>query len=84
MTKKDKLIARLLSCPSDFSWEDLRKLLLSLGFKESNAGKTSGSRIRFISEKYSPILLHKPHPKLIMKKYALKQVIEQLQKEGLL
>lgn len=58
MTKKEKLKDRLLSYPSDFTWDELKKLLLSFGYKESNAGKTSGSRVRFISDIYSPILLH--------------------------
>jgi len=84
MTKKEKLKERLLSCPSDFTWDDLRKILLSMGYRESSVGKTSGSRVRFISDEYPPILLHKPHPKLIVKKYMLKQVIELLKKEGLL
>lgn len=84
MTKIEKLQERLLSCPSDFTWAELKKLLLSFGFRESNVGKTSGSRVRFISEEYSPILLHKPHPRPVMKIYMLKQVIEQLKKEGLL
>ncbi len=84
MTKIEKLQERLLSCPSDFTWAELKKLLLSFGFRESNVGKTTGSRVRFISEEYSPILLHKPHPRPVMKIYMLKQVIEQLKKEGLL
>ncbi len=84
MTKKEKLKERLLSCPSDFTWAELKNLLLSLGYRESNVGKTSGSRVKFISDEHSPILLHKPHPKPVMKMYMLKQVIEQLKKEGLL
>lgn len=84
MTKKDKLKERLLNCPSDFTWDELKKLLLSLGYRESHVGKTSGSRVRFISDEYSPILLHKPHPKPVIKMCMLKQVVEQLKKEGLL
>ncbi|WP_131751203.1 MULTISPECIES: type II toxin-antitoxin system HicA family toxin [Legionella] len=84
MTKKEKLIERLLRCPNDFTWDELRTLLLSLGYKECNVGKTSGSRVRFISDVYSPIMLHKPHPRPVIKMYALKQIIEQLKKEGLL
>ena len=84
MTKKDKLKDRLLSHPSDFTWNELKKLLLSFGYRESNVGKTSGSRVRFISDVYSPILLHKPHPTPVIKMYMLKQIIEQLKKEGLL
>jgi len=82
MTKRDKLKERLLSYPSDFTWDELRKLLLSYGYRESNVGKTSGSRVRFISDNYSPIILHKPHPKPVIKMYMLKQVIDQLKKEG--
>jgi len=55
-----------------------------MGYRESHVGKTSGSRVRFISDEYPPILLHKPHPKPVEKKYMLTQVIELLKKEGLL
>ena len=84
MTKKEKLKERLLSCPTDFTWAELKSLLLSLGYRDNNVGKTSGSRVRFISDEHSPILLHKPHPKPVMKIYMLKQVIDQLKKEDLL
>jgi len=84
MTKKEKLKERLLSYPIDFTWDELKRLLLSFGYRESNVGKTSGSRVRFISDTHSPIILHKPHPKPVIKMYMLKQIIEQLKKEGLL
>lgn len=84
MSKKEKLQEHLQSCPSDFTWAELKKLLLSLGYKESNVGKTSGSRVRFISDEHSPILHHKPHPRSVIKIYMLKQIIEQLKKEELL
>lgn len=84
MTKIDKLKERLLSCPKDFTWDELKKFLNSLGYEESNKGKTSGSRVCFISKSTSMINLHKPHPKPIMKSYQLKQVIQHLQKERLL
>jgi hypothetical protein len=36
----------------------------------------------FIHEKVdTPIRLHKPHPKPILKEYVIKQVIEELKKE---
>ncbi|WP_131777841.1 type II toxin-antitoxin system HicA family toxin [Legionella fairfieldensis] len=84
MTRKEKLKERLLSYPTDFTWDELKKLLLSFGYRESTVGKTSGSRVRFISDVYSPIMLHKPHPRPVIKMYLLKQVIDQLKKEGLL
>lgn len=84
MTKIDKLKERLLSCPKDFTWDELRRILNSFEYVECNMGKTSGSRVRFIRKPNSMINLHKPHPKPIMKSYQIKQVIQQLQKEGLL
>lgn len=84
MTKIDKLQKRFLTKPTDFKWDELKVLLNGLGYKECNAGKTSGSRIRFIHEKHSDIILHKPHPRPELKSYQIKQVIDQLKKEGLL
>ena len=84
MTKIDKLQKRFLTKPTDFRWDELKTLLCSLGYEEYNAGKTSGSRVRFIHEKHSDIMLHKPHPRPELKGYQIKQIIEQLKKEGLL
>jgi hypothetical protein len=49
MTKKDKLLERFLSMPKDFSYQELKTLLNSLGYEESNLGKTSGSRVLFLN-----------------------------------
>lgn len=84
MTKIDKLRKRFLSKPKDFTWEELKALLKSLGFEEYNSGRTSGSRVRFIHVNYSDIILHKPHPNPELKSYQVKQIIIQLKKEGLL
>jgi len=84
MTQYDKLIERFLSKPKDFSWQELVKILSGLGYKQMSAGKTGGSRVRFIHEDNMPIVLHKPHPKLILKRYQLEDIIEQLTLEGLL
>ena len=62
MSKKDKLIERLKAKPHDFTLDEMDTLLSYFSFKRSNKGKTSGSRIIYISEFYSPIMLHKPHP----------------------
>jgi len=45
MSKKEKLMARLLSKPKDFTFEELIVLLGCLGYTEVNIGKTSGSRV---------------------------------------
>ncbi len=85
MSQKEKLLKRLLSVPSDFEWKELVTILSSLGFTEIAAGKTGGSRKKFIHHDLRLIInLHKPHPDNILKKYALKQVIETLKIGGLI
>lgn len=83
--QKDKLIERIKTIPKDFTFEEAEKLLGFFSYHICNKGKTSGSRIMFSSEKYkTKILLHKPHPQKELKEYQLKQLIEQLEREGLL
>lgn len=76
MSKKEKLIARFLSIPSDFHYDEMVKLLGYFGFEEVKKGKTSGSRVKFENAEGIPIMLHKPHPSGIMKKYQMRQVKE--------
>ncbi len=78
MTKKEKLITRFLSMPSDFHYDEMVKLVNYFGFEEVKKGKTSGSRVKFINRQGISIMLHKPHPSGIMKKYQLKQIREVL------
>ena len=84
MSSKDKLIARFLTLPSDFTFDELERLLTMLGYTKSNKGKTSGSRVVFKDKDGHPIMLHKPHPGNIVKQYAVRQVYEELQNKGLL
>lgn len=84
MGQKEKLIARLKSRPKDFTFNDAETLLGFLGYHRSNKGRTSGSRVIFISENHSPILLHKPHPRKELLTYQINQLLEHLKQEGLL
>lgn len=84
MSSKDKLIARFLTIPSDFTFDELERLLAIFGYEKSNKGKTSGSRVIFKDKDGHPIMLHKPHPGNIVKQYAVQQVLEELQSKGLL
>lgn len=84
MSSKDKLIARFLTIPSDFTFDELERLLAIFGYEKSNKGKTSGSRVIFKDKDGHPIMLHKPHPGNIVKQYAVRQVLEELQSKGLL
>ena len=84
MTKKDKLLVRFLSIPKDFTYNELKTLLNSLGYEESNLGKTSGSRVLFYNEKTGhEFKIHKPHPGNIIKTYLMKYIYEQI-KENIL
>ncbi|MGD9153499.1 MAG: type II toxin-antitoxin system HicA family toxin [Gammaproteobacteria bacterium] len=82
MNSFNKLSKRLMSKPKDFSWAELKKLLAVLGYKETNSGKTSGSRAKFIHSKHAPISLHKPHPKPILKNYQIKHILDTLMQRG--
>jgi hypothetical protein len=84
VSRREKLIVRFLSCPKDFTWEELTTLLIGFGFTPVSTGKTGGSRRRFVNESGVMINLHKPHPQNILKRYQLEQVRDLLQIEGLL
>lgn len=84
MSKKDKLVSKLLKSPSDFTWDELVTLLNKLGYYKTNAGKTSGSRVRFICKDRPPVTMHRPHPGSKLKRYQVKDLIKYLQREGLL
>ena len=84
MGQKEKLIQRLRSKPKDFTFEDAETLLKYLKYTRSNKGKTSGSRVMFMSNEHGSIVLHKPHPQKELKTYQIKQLLEILEQEGLL
>ena len=85
MSQKEKLLAKLLSLSKTFTFEDAETLLGYYSFKRNNKGKTSGSRVVFINEDSNiKIILHKPHPRKELVEYQMKQLIQQLESEGLI
>ena len=85
MGQKEKLISKLKSNPKDLTFDEVESLLGYLTYHRSNKGKTSGSRVMFKSDKYkTKILLHKPHNRKELLEYQVKQLIEQLEQEGLI
>jgi hypothetical protein len=82
--KKEKLIERLLSRPSDFTFDETTTLLGHFGYSISTAGKTSGSRVTFADAEGDYIRLHKPHPRKILKQYQVDDIIKALLERGLL
>ncbi len=82
MTKAEKLLYRFLSRPKDFTYNELLRLLSSLGYKEQQG---SGSRVVFFNEEIKHnIKLHKPHPGNVLKRYQIELVIQELRTNGLL
>lgn len=83
MSKKDKLIKRLLSKPKDFTFDEMVTLLRYFDYKFVQGG--TGSGVKFSKEGSNEIInFHKPHPNGKLKVYVLKQVIEKLRRDGLI
>ena len=83
MVQRDKLIQRLKSKPTDFTFDELETLLGFLGYHRSDKGHTSGSRIVFTSDLHGRIMLHRPHPSNVLKRYQIKLLL-QLEREELI
>jgi len=81
--KKDKLIARLISKPKDFTFDEAKAILELCGYAESNAGRTSGSRVCFTKGR-KVFRMHKPHPRKELLRYQVIELIDELKEEGLL
>jgi predicted RNA binding protein YcfA (HicA-like mRNA interferase family) len=82
MTSSDKLLERFKRLPSDFTFDELDRLLTRFGYERSNKGKTSGSRIIYKNNNNRPIMIHRPHPGNIIKIYAMKQILDHLRDLG--
>ena len=84
MGTKEKLRERFMKMPSDFTFDEMIRLLEGYGYVKSDKGRTSGSRVIFKNGDKRPIMLHKPHPGNIVKGYAMKQVYDDLKEAGLI
>jgi predicted RNA binding protein YcfA (HicA-like mRNA interferase family) len=81
MAAIDKLIERFKASPSDFSWDDLVRLLRHFGYTEQ---KGKGSRRKFKARGRATLMLHEPHPAKTVKQYMARYVRDTLEAEGLL
>ena len=81
MSRIEKLKKRFLDQPSDFTWEELTRLLSHFGYRQIEG---SGSRACFQGKNLPQIRLHKPHSPKVVRGYAMKDVKELLEAEGLL
>lgn len=82
MSKKDKLVKRLMEKPKDFSFDEMAALLSYYEYELKQGG---GSGVKFIKKGSNEVInFHRPHPSGILKRYVLDQVIEKLRKDELL
>ena len=80
MSKRDKLINRFKSIPSDFTFDELSTLLRREGYRQLEG---TGSRVGFYKEQTNHMIkVHKPHPGSICKKYALRETLQRLEEAG--
>ena len=82
VSTKEKLRERFMRMPSDFTFDEMQQLLAGYGYEKDNKGRTSGSRVIFKNGAKRPIMLHKPHPGIIVKGYAMQQVYDDLKEAG--
>ena len=84
MARKDKLIRRLRARPRDFEWDELTRLLESVGYEEVRSGRTGGSRRRFVHPTAPVVTLHRPHPGNVVKLYVIDEILRLLTEEELI
>ena len=80
MTKAEKLLKKFLSKPKDLTYDELVQVLKYFGYSEL----TTGSAKKFKNENNDLINFHKPHPGNIIKSYVINQIIEKLERNGLI
>jgi hypothetical protein len=80
MSKQQKILKRLLSKPTDFTWSELATLMKGLSYDLQKAG---GSGRKFAhNETGATLFIHEPHPSKVLKPYQVRDVLYHLTKEG--
>ena len=80
MSKKSKLIERLLGRPKDFTWEEACTLMRQCDFAMQS---WSGSARMFTHRTTKQrVRLHEPHPRNTLLPYMVKELIEALKDAG--
>jgi hypothetical protein len=85
MIRHEKLIAKLLRVPRNFTYDELVTLLRGFGYREEERGRTSGSAVMFFNSKLNDkIMFHRPHPEKEIKQYILLMLIEKLKDNNMI
>jgi hypothetical protein len=84
MSQKEKLLEKLKSKPKNFTFQETATLLGQFGYYIKPSGKTSDSRIIFVSQENDYIRIHKPHPRNVLKPYQIMNLLNDLKERGLI
>ena len=84
MERKQMLIERLKSRQRDFTYAEAEALLGELSYMKVERKRMTGPRVLFTSEEHPPILLHRLPTRRELPAYQMEQLLEQLEREGLL
>ncbi len=80
VSKQDKAVERLISRPTDFSWDELQSLMKRFGYAMKTTG---GSGRKFTRpDGGQSFVIHEPHPKSILKAYQVREFLAFLRQEG--
>ncbi len=80
MTRHEKALQRLLSKPTDFTWNELKSLMEAFGYDLKTTG---GSGRKFIHPLTDAVyFIHEPHPSKVLKSYQIRDAIRFLIREG--
>jgi predicted RNA binding protein YcfA (HicA-like mRNA interferase family) len=79
VSKKEKLLEKLLSQPPNFTWDEAVKLMKQHNFE---LVKNSGSKRVFKHASGLKVFLHEPHPQNTLLNYAMETLIEGLKSAG--
>ena len=80
MSKKSKLIERLLGRPKDFTWEEACTVMRQCNFERRSG---SGSARMFVHVRTGQrVRLHEPHPRNTLLPYMVDALIEALKDAG--
>lgn len=84
MSNVTGIIAKLVGNSQNVTFTEVVWLLRFFGYRISNRGRTSGSRICFYKPGAKVIMMHKPHSRKTLLAYQQRQLVDHLRKEHLI
>ncbi len=82
MSKHEKLIARLLERPRNFTWDEAITLLSRCGYRLYKRGSGSSHKAFHCVDTGDVIHISQPHPGNELKRYQMDELIKKLKQTG--